>query len=456
MSKPFDYSKWDKIELSDDEDDVHPNIDKESWFRMKHRSRVEREEQEAIEVKGIHAAMDKANQRIQVLQHDLKKLEETLVIQDGDDDDDDDDDDGLDDAEGIKAELNELLQANEVRNKRLQEIEKQKKWNVDNICEIKEERTIINSNAAKDNYTPTGFAKAKEDLIKEQAKAGALADGETTKASDSTPTSTTATASTTSAAKPTKIPVAAAKTTTTAAPAAKPAAKPVIVPPPPALAKPEISPAMDTYHEFTVKYSEIVEEFMHLQSLESSKEYLLKYGDILLQENASNYLLLASLEDEMNGFHTKMKLTCRQSQIISNITELAKSMQTHPGNMVIPFFARLEQKELLMGFMEGVTAFCDKIAARAVTKKAELDRERMEEEMAQAHDQGKDLEEIPKEERLGPGGLDPLEVIETLPVSMQEAFESRDVGAIEGGAPCHGPRGSTVSYEEMCGFGIVV
>ena len=26
MSKPFDYSKWDKIELSDDEDDVHPNI----------------------------------------------------------------------------------------------------------------------------------------------------------------------------------------------------------------------------------------------------------------------------------------------------------------------------------------------------------------------------------------------------------------------------------------------
>jgi hypothetical protein len=46
MSKPFDYSKWDNIELSDDEDDVHPNIDKESWFRMKHRSRVEREENE--------------------------------------------------------------------------------------------------------------------------------------------------------------------------------------------------------------------------------------------------------------------------------------------------------------------------------------------------------------------------------------------------------------------------
>ena len=54
MSKPFDYSKWDNIELSDDEDDVHPNIDRESWFRMKHRSRVEREDREEADKKKIH------------------------------------------------------------------------------------------------------------------------------------------------------------------------------------------------------------------------------------------------------------------------------------------------------------------------------------------------------------------------------------------------------------------
>ena len=53
MSKPFDYSKWDNIELSDDEDDVHPNIDKESWFRLKHRSRVEREDREDKDKKKI-------------------------------------------------------------------------------------------------------------------------------------------------------------------------------------------------------------------------------------------------------------------------------------------------------------------------------------------------------------------------------------------------------------------
>ena len=381
-------------------------VDKESWFRMKHRSRVEREEKEAIEIKEIEAAMTKANQRIKVLQHDLKKLEETVKVQEVDGGDDDDDD--LDDAEGIKAELDELIQANELRNKRLEEIEKHKKWNVDNICEVKEERTIINANAAKDNYTPTGFAKAKEDLIKEQAEAGAVADGKHEK-----------TAAATSTVKPTKVPAAAS------APKSAATAKPVSAPPPPK--KSDISPAMETYHEFTLKYSEIVEEFMHLQSLEDSKEYLLKYGDVLLQENASNYLLLASLEDEMNGYRQKMKLTCRQSQIISNIAELAKSMHTHPGNVVIPFFKRLEQKELLAGFFEGVEAFCQKIIDRAVTKRMELDRDRMEEEAARAQEEGTALESIPLEERLGPGGLDPLEVIETLPLEMQLAFESRDV-----------------------------
>jgi len=59
MSKPFDYSKWDNIELSDDEDDVHPNIERESWFRMKHRARVEREEKEDEDKAKIHKEVRK-------------------------------------------------------------------------------------------------------------------------------------------------------------------------------------------------------------------------------------------------------------------------------------------------------------------------------------------------------------------------------------------------------------
>lgn len=37
-----DYSKWKKIEISDDEDDTHPNIDTASLFRWRHDARLQR------------------------------------------------------------------------------------------------------------------------------------------------------------------------------------------------------------------------------------------------------------------------------------------------------------------------------------------------------------------------------------------------------------------------------
>merc|ERR1712048_118904 len=121
---------------------------------------------------------------------------------------------------------------------------------------------------------------------------------------------------------------------------------------------------------------------MTIKSLEKCKQFLLLHGSILLQENATNYLLLASLEDEMNGFREKMKQTARQSQILTNIAELAKSLKSHPGNVILPFFKRIQKKEMKRDAKEETTTV--------------------------------DLNSIPKEERLGPGGLDPVEVFDSL------------------------------------------
>merc|ERR1719491_596980 len=183
-----------------------------------------------------------------------------------------------------------------------------------------------------------------------------------------------------------------------------------------------VSVSMLTYHEFTQKYADVVEQFMGIQSMDRSKEFLLQHGDILLQENAANYLLLASLEDEMNGLREKMRLTARQSQLISNITELAKSLRNHPGNVIKPFFMRMEEKVHLDGFTTGCEGFIQNLIKRAVVKRKEIDEERARE----SEEDSVDLQEVPKEERLGPGGLDPVEVFESLPLIMQEAFESRD------------------------------
>jgi len=46
---PLDYSKWNHIEVSDDEDDTHPNVDTPSLFRWRHQARLDRMEQEKRE-----------------------------------------------------------------------------------------------------------------------------------------------------------------------------------------------------------------------------------------------------------------------------------------------------------------------------------------------------------------------------------------------------------------------
>ena len=418
MSKGIEYwySKWDKIELSDDEDDVHPIVDKQSWASMRpHKFRVDREREEAMEIKEIEAAKTEANRRIKVLKHDLTRLEEAVKVKEVDSGDDvdvaDDDDDLVDDAKGINAELDELMQANELRNKRLKSIEKLKTRNVDNICEVKEERTIINTNAATFDFSPIGFAKGNEDLIKEQADAGRFADGNYGKA-----------VATTSVDKATKTPAAVC------APKSAAATESVqdCAPRPPKW--------IDSYLEFAAKYSQVVEDFMHLPSLEESREYIVKYGDILLQKNATNYLLFACLEDEMNGHRQKMKQTCHQTRIILAITDLAVFNQQHPGNVVIPFFKKFEQEEFHVGFSAAVDYFCQRIIERAVTKRIELDQERMKEAAERYLEEGpalNDLERLPLEERLGPGGLDPMEVVETLPVDMQRAFKWSNTKKLE-------------------------
>jgi cell division cycle protein 37 len=355
--------------------------------------------------------MEKANQRIKMLERDLKKIDKRK-----EEDDDDDDDDDIDDTEGIKIELEELRAQIKLREDKLDEYEKNKKWNVDNMFQVKEERTMINPNSpTKESFTPSGYAAPT--ITGEEAKKK-IEQAQNKKETD-------------------KALAAPKKEKPVAALTAKPAPVPVLGPAPPTkhtTAATSVPPSREeesdpnfvySYHEFTERYADLMEDFMMIKGFEGSKEFLTKNGQILLQENASNYLLLASLEDEMNGFRDKMRQTAKQSQIISNIAELAKSWNTHPGNVIIPFFTRMQQREFLDGFLQGVEAFVQKIISRAVVKKKEIDLER--EHKSGVNAEGVDLNDIPKEERLGPGGLDPLEVVETLPVELQEAFESRDV-----------------------------
>jgi len=288
---------------------------------------------------------------------------------------------------------------------------KSKKWNVDNIGHVVEDRTIVSKNAEAKFDASSGYVLGDDDLPKIQQAKISTSDDKKTSSSSSTSSSKQTTVS--AAAAPAEKKTTAKATVSAISEPVKPGPEKY----------PKADGAILAYPAFVEKYQALLEKWMTIRDFEKCKQFLLLHGDVLLQENASSYLLLASLEDEMNGEREKMLLTCRQSQILTNIAELAKSLRKHPGNVILPFFSRLEQKEFLMNFLEGVDVFVDRVTKRAVVKKKEIDEERAREREAAGE---VDLHSLPKEERLGPGGLDPVEVFESLPQSMQEAFESRD------------------------------
>uniref|UniRef100_A0A914ZYM4 Hsp90 chaperone protein kinase-targeting subunit n=1 Tax=Parascaris univalens TaxID=6257 RepID=A0A914ZYM4_PARUN len=116
---PLDYSKWKKIEVSDDEDDTHPNIHTPSLFRWRHQARLERMAERKEEKEKLAEQKSSAEKRVQDIQEKLKVH-------------------GLDEKERMKLELEmNDLKRQEVeflkKEKELEDKERLEPWNVDTI-----------------------------------------------------------------------------------------------------------------------------------------------------------------------------------------------------------------------------------------------------------------------------------------------------------------------------------
>merc|ERR1712158_305109 len=73
MARPLDYNKWNNIEVSDDEDDTHPNIDTPSLFKWRHEARVKRMEEMDAKKKMATTALSESEMKI--IQKGLSELE---------------------------------------------------------------------------------------------------------------------------------------------------------------------------------------------------------------------------------------------------------------------------------------------------------------------------------------------------------------------------------------------
>ena len=383
----FNYSKWDNIELSDDESDLHPNIDKDSWFRMKHRTRLEREAREDEEVKEIRNLNKDDEARLAIVQKRIARLENN------DNDENDDEDDDIDALQGEASELIKLLK---LRKEKVKDIEERRKWNAENICTVKDEVTIVNEKVAVS-------LKAEDYQSEETIKIDKPA-VTTTKTTNTTPSTTTTTTST----KPS---ATTATTTATSTAISKPPTS--VGPSVEEDTTPRENLAIMSYNNFATQYEEILEKYSEIDSMDKTKSMLFNNCDVLLHEHAQSYLLLSCLEDEMNGKTKRMKGVCRQSQILSHINELGVSMNRDPRDVILPFFSRMEAKDHFKAFGEQVQEFIKRIQKRAVDKRKEIDAERVEMDAAEAP--------------LGPGGLNPIVVLRNLPKELKDAFESQDI-----------------------------
>jgi len=117
---------------------------------MKHRARLEREEREDKEVDELKRSNSDDTARLNIINARLKSIASGQLEDEAD----------ADDKEALEGEADELKANISKRNKRMEDISEKRKWNIDNICVVKEEKSIVNTKEAvslkADDYVPTG------------------------------------------------------------------------------------------------------------------------------------------------------------------------------------------------------------------------------------------------------------------------------------------------------------
>jgi len=323
----IDYSKWDNIQLSsDDDEDCHPNIEKYTWRRLRQRQRddqeVKRKEQEAqlkAQVKQKEKAVKEQKSKIVELKREGKDAE----------------------ADRIAMQVASTEKTIAEKQRELRRLDKQRKMNAEDMCYTAEERTIVNPNPNLENKFPGREKSGKSE--DEEAK---------------------------------------------------------------------------DFSNFMDKNTAIMQKYSELDSLASSEKFILD-NPMLLSQNATGWLLLQALEAEMGGNSKRMRHIVRQNQYLQYGLDLAAMTKESPIASIKKFFLSMQSGQKRHMFERDCDEFAAKIANRAVQKKKEQAEKSTEET--------EEMVELTKEERMGPGGLDPIEVLETLPAEMKKCFMEQDI-----------------------------
>ena len=312
-----DYSKWKNIEVSDDEDDTHPNIDTPSLFRWRHQARMERTHQDMEEKQQFLARQKDVRVKLREAQDGLKKAKGNQ-----------------EEMASLKKEIDQLKKEEELLKKREGELAKKERltpWNVDTL--------------SKDGFSHSSINKSqpKKELTDEE--------------------------------------------------------------------KHELLQSFVERHEKAIKH------YGMLQDYEDSRDYLRDNPHLVCEETAS-YLTLWCVQLEVEEKTALMCRVAHQTIVMQYILQLAKQLERDPRSCVPGFFQRMKtaEKQYTDAFQDELRSFIERVKGRA--------KARIEEAV-------KKVEEEEKQKRLGPGGLDPVEVMESLPPELRACFEERDIPKLQ-------------------------
>ncbi|CAH0596352.1 unnamed protein product [Chrysodeixis includens] len=314
-----DYSKWKDIEISDDEDETHPNIDTPSLFRWRHQARIERMEERRKE-RDEH--MQKKTENLRLINETRKKISEAGSSTD------------LSSLKKALADLEREEKQLKQKEEELMKKDRQTPWNVDTISEPGFTKTVIN----------TKPARPKDENLTEEEKEAKM-------------------------------------------------------------------------KKFIKENEKLLKQFGMLRRYEDSRQFLQDNSQLVCEETA-NYLVIWCINLEMEEKHDLMAHVAHQTICMQYILELSKQLDVDPRACVGSFFSKIQiaEKTYKDSFDDELEQFKARIKKRAAEKINEAIREQEEEE---------------RKARLGPGGLDPVEVYEELPDELKKCFDAQDVPLLQ-------------------------
>jgi len=183
----------------------------------------------------------------------------------------------------------------------------------------------------------------------------------------------------------------------------------------------------DGYEAFLEQNRQVLLDYAYIDEDDEASEQFVLQNTQLLSEHATGFYLLHCINLQAEGKTREMRKCARQYLLLTYVCDLAKSMPGRDARDAIrPLFKKmLTNQQAFEAFQEHLEKYIAHVKTRAEVKKEEMAKEAAEADDA-------DVEYVPlkKGEHVGPGGLDPAEVFETLPKVLQDAFGERDVEAL--------------------------